>query len=240
MKRKPNITGRLGRFSAEHPWRAVVIWLSFVALAVLAGGAVHTTKLHDSDGQVGESGRAAATIAREFHPHAGENVLLSSSNKTFDDAEYRAAARDVVSAVSATGAVANVRSPLDNPAQVATNGRDAIVSFDVNGESEDAVKRVGPVLDAVAKVARAHPSISIEEAGEASGQKGVEQAVGKDFQTAEKVSIPLALLVLLITFGAVVAALLPLGLALTAILGATGVLAFTSHLAGVDQSASSV
>jgi uncharacterized membrane protein YdfJ with MMPL/SSD domain len=240
MKTKPNITGRLGRFSAEHPWRAVVIWLAFVALAVLAGGAVHTTKLHDSDGQVGQSGRAAATIAKEFHPHAGENVLLSSNTKTFNDAEFRAATRDVVSAVSATGVVTNVRSPLDNPAQVTRNQHDAIVSFDVTGESKDAVKRVGPVLDAVTKVAHAHPTISIEEAGDASGQKGVEQAVGKDFQTAEKISIPLALLVLLITFGAVVAALLPLGLALTAIFGATGLMAFTSHISGVDDSASSV
>ena len=240
MKIQSNLTGRLGRWSATHPWRAVALWIAFVAVALFGGGAVGTATLHDSDSGVGDSGRAAREIASAFHPHAGESVLLTSRARTVDDPAFRAAAREVVERITATGAVENVRSPLDHPEQVTSDRHQALVSFDVAGESTQAAERVAPVLDAVALAAKHHPGIRIEQAGDASGQHGIEEAVGQDFKTAEKVSIPLALLVLLITFAAVVAALLPLVLALTAILGASGLLGFASHLSGVDDSASSV
>ena len=62
----------------------------------------------------------------------------------------------------------------------------------------------------------------------------------RDFRKAEELSIPITLIVLLLAFGALVAAALPVGLALTAIAAATGLLAFASHLSPVSEAASSV
>jgi RND superfamily putative drug exporter len=242
MKVKPNLTGRAGRWSAEHPWRAIGLWLAFILVALVAGGAVGTTQLDESDQSVGESARAMGAIAGAFPQHSSENVLFRSRTKVRDDAAYRAAIGDVVRRLSAIDVVTDLRSPLDpaNANQISRDGTAALVSFDIEGAAEEAADKVGPVLDVVAAAAAAHPGYGIEEAGEASLNKGIKDTAGKDFKNAERLSVPLALLVLLITFGAVVAALLPLALALSAIAGATGLLALTSHVSGVDDSASSV
>jgi RND superfamily putative drug exporter len=242
MKAKSNLTGRAGRWSAEHPWRAIGIWLAFVVVAVVAGSSVGTAKLHDGDVTVGESARAMNTIAGSFPQHSSENVLIKGKSAVADDAGYRATLQAVVEAITATGQVSDVRSPLqpENRGQISPDGKAALVTFEVAGPADEASKRIKPVLDAVAAVAASHTSYEIMEAGEASLAKGIEDTAGKDFKNAERISVPLALLVLLLTFGALVAALLPVALALTAIVGASGLLAFASHLSGVDSSASSV
>jgi putative drug exporter of the RND superfamily len=93
---------------------------------------------------------------------------------------------------------------------------------------------------AVTAVARAHPGFRVEQTGGASIDHAVEETVGEDFKRAELMSIPLTLGILLIAFGALLAALLPLLLALTAFAAATGVLACTSRLLPVDDAAGSV
>ena len=82
--------------------------------------------------------------------------------------------------------------------------------------------------------------MQIGETGDASIAKAVNDTIFRDLHRAEMLSFPITLVVLLIAFGAVVAALLPLGLATMAILAATGLVAFTSHLSGETQQASSV
>lgn len=88
--------------------------------------------------------------------------------------------------------------------------------------------------------AAAHPRIQIAETGDATIMKAINDTVIGDLHRAEALSFPITLLVLLIAFGAVVAALLPLGLAVMAILAAGGLVAFTSHLSGVTVQANSV
>jgi RND superfamily putative drug exporter len=96
------------------------------------------------------------------------------------------------------------------------------------------------VLTAVAAAAADHPQLSIHEAGMASIAKATNDKMKKDFNRAEQLSLPITLFVLLFAFGALIAALLPVALAMTAVFGATGLLAFASHLNPVDRSASSV
>ena len=104
----------------------------------------------------------------------------------------------------------------------------------------DSATRVVPVLAAVQAAAAAHPQMQIAETGDATINKAVNDTIFRDLRRAEMLSFPITLVVLLIAFGAVVAALLPLALALMAILAATGLVAFTSHLSGETTQASSV
>ena len=124
----------------------------------------------------------------------------------------------------------NLRSPYadGNAGQISKDGRSALVQFDVKGESEDAADRVEPLLDAVAAVREAHPGFIVEEYGFASSMKALDDTVGRDFQRAEILSIPLTLGILIVAFGALLAAFLPLVLALTAFAAALGLLAFAS------------
>ena len=242
MDARLNLTGRAGRWSAEHPWRAIGMWLAFVVIAVMAGAAIGTSKLDQADLAAGESARAIRAMEASFGVHPGENVLIRSNAQIVTDPGSRVAIEDLVSKIRATGRVTNVHSPFD-PAhrnQISPDGKAALITFDVRGSVEDGADNVGPVLNVVEAAAKTHPHLRIEEAGTASLAKGLNDATAKDFKRAELISVPLALLVLLITFGALVAALLPLGLALTSVAGASGLLAFTSHIAGVDSAASTV
>lgn len=169
-------------------------------------------------------------------------MLFESGGIQVGAPAYQAAIRDVVARIQATGQVTAIRSPLD-PAyanHISADGHAALLQFNLTGSTSDAATRVVPVQAAVRAAAAAHPQIQIAETGDASINKAVSDTVFRDLRRAEMLSYPITLLVLLVAFGALVAALLPLALALMAILAATGLVAFTSHLSGETTQASSV
>ena len=105
-----------------------------------------------------------------------------------------------------------------------------LVDFDIAGERDKAKDKVGPVIDAVAAAQAAHPGFFIGEMGDASIEKGVVDQYGKDLGKAGMLSLPITLIILLVTFGALVAAGIPLLLALTAVFATFGLVAIPSHL----------
>jgi RND superfamily putative drug exporter len=181
-------------------------------------------------------------ISRDFARHAGEQVLFESNGVRVNTPAFRAAIKDVLTRIEATGLVTQIQSPLDQrfANQISANKQAALLQFQILGTIADSATRVVPVLQAVNAAAAAHPGIQIAETGTASINKSVNDTVLRDLHRAEALSFPITLVVLLIAFGALVAALLPLGLALMAILAANGLVAFTSHLSGVTVQASSV
>ena len=120
--------------------------------------------------------------------------------------------------------VQDVRSPLapGNADQISEDGRSALVEFRIRGAKDKAVDKIDPVLDAVAAAQRAHPDFSIGEFGDASAEKGVVTAYDNDLGKAGTLSLPITLIVLVVTFGSLVAAGIPLLLALTAVFATFG------------------
>ena len=217
-------------------------WIGSVAALLAIGHLVGTTQLPSSETSSGEALQAEQMISRDFALHASESVLFDSRTLQVGAPAYRAAIRDVLIRIEATGRATQIRSPLDPrfANQISASRRAALLQFQVTGNVNDAATRVAPVLAAVAAAAAAHPQVQIAETGDASIAKAVDDTIFRDLHRAEALSFPITLVVLLIAFGAVVAALLPLGLATMAILAATGLVAFTSHLSGETQQASSV
>lgn len=155
--------------------------------------------------------------------------------------EFKAAVADVVRAVEGTGKVTAVRSPYAADARtISKDGRTALVQFDMRGDPDTAADRVEPVQKAVAGVAGDHGALRIEEIGAASMNKTFDDAFGEDFQRAEYSAVPVALGILLIAFGALVAALLPVALAVTAIMATMGLMGIVSHLQPMSETANSV
>jgi MMPL family/ABC-2 type transporter len=181
-------------------------------------------------------------ISRDFPRHAVEDVLFDSLTLRVSDPAYQAAIRDVLSRIQATGRVTQVQSPLDPrfANQVSATRHAALLQFRLTGSVGDSATRVVPVLAAVRAAAADHPQVQIAETGDASISKAIDDTVLRDLRRAELLSFPITLVVLLIAFGALVAALLPLGLGLVAILAASGLVAFTSRLSGVTVQATSV
>src|SRR5436189_234321 len=148
----------------------------------------------------------------------------------------------VVARVSKESAVQNVRSPLDpaNAGQIAKGGRAALVEFEIRGDKNKAGDKLGPVLKSVDDAQRAHPGLFIGEFGGASAAKAVDTAFADDLKSAGVFSIPLTLIILVVAFGALVAAGIPLLLALTAIFATFGLVALPSHLLPLAQEAMAV
>ena len=238
-----NMAARMGSWSTRHRKTAIIGWLLFVVIAVAIGGALGTKQLTSAENSDGQAAKALTVLQNAgFDSPAAENVLVQTRSGKPDDAALRAAVAQVVTAVKATGAVSGVHSPLDARGSqfVSNDGHSMLVTFDMNGKADTAGDRVQPVLDAVAKVQQQNPALRVEEAGDASADKALSETLGKDFHRAELLSIPLTLGILLAVFGAVVAAVIPVGLALTAFMAAGGVLAFTSRAVHIDGTATSV
>ena len=121
------------------------------------------------------------------------------------------------------------------------DGRSAVVLFAMKGKADDRVRSAwSPCWARCDGVAARQPALRIEEFGSASANKAVNDTVGKDFSRAESISIPLTFGILLVAFGALMAALVPLVLALTSVMAAGGLLAVASHALHVDGSASTM
>ncbi|GKQ37004.1 membrane protein [Streptomyces sp. A012304] len=236
------IAARAGGWSARHRWAAVGIWVLFVVLAMGAGSAAGRVDVKDSDQLKGETHTAAKIIEDAgIEEPASETVLVQAKGDGLKatDAEFRQAVAAVVSAVEGTGKVTDVTSPYDTQS-ISKDGRSALVQFDMRGESDTAGERVEPVLKAVEGVQKEHTSLRIEEIGGASMMKTFNDAFGDDFKKAEYSAVPVALGILLIAFGAVVAALLPVLLAITAIMATMGLMGVVSHVMPMSDTANSV
>ncbi|HLX20456.1 MAG TPA: MMPL family transporter [Gaiellaceae bacterium] len=227
-----NIAARAGRWSAAHWKTATFGWLAFVVAAVAIGTMVGTHKLTDAESSVGESARAEKIItAAGFDNSATEVVLVQSKSGAAPD---RVAA-GVTSLLRARSDVKDVKAPVRSK-----DGRSLLVQFELRGNGDTADKRVQPVLDAVAQVQKAHPQLLVEEFGEASANHALAQTVGKDFSKAEKMSLPITFLILLLAFGAFVAAGVPVLLAFSAVLASVGLSSLLSHVAHASDATNSV
>ncbi|MCX4237187.1 MMPL family transporter [Streptomyces ortus] len=236
------IAARAGGWSARHRWAAVGIWVLFVVLAMGLGSAAGTVELKDSEQLGGETGRAAAIAEQAgIDEPAGETVLLQARKTGLKatDSEFRAAVAAVIEAVEGTGKATDVTSPYDTKT-ISKDGRSALVQFDMRGDADTAGERVEPVLKAVEKVQKDHEALRIEEIGGASMNKTFDDAFGDDFQQAEFSAVPVALGILLVAFGALVAALVPVLLAITAIMATMGLMMIVSHVQPMDDTSSSV
>src|SRR5262249_13448748 len=187
-------------------------------------------------------GRMEQILADEFKQPAGETVLVQSRRLATSSPRFAAAIEDVYRRVSAIPAVTNVRSPLEraNADQVSDDGRSAIGRFEIRGDPDKAADKIEPVLAAVEKAKDAHRGLFIGEFGQASADKGIGDSISKDFVRAGLLSVSVTILILVIAFGALVAAGIPLLLGLSAVVATLGLLAIPSHVWPVDDSVSAV
>jgi uncharacterized membrane protein YdfJ with MMPL/SSD domain len=241
LKRSHNIAARMGRWSARHRKTAIFGWLAFVVAAVVLGGMVGTKQLGDNDTLPGESGKMARILDEGFKQRAGETVLIQSTALTASSPEFRAAIDDVAHRLSGVGAVTEIKSPLEpgNRSQISADGHSAIVTFEIKGDAEKAVDKIDPVIAEVDAAAAAHPQLSIDEFG-VSAVKQVDDQFAKDLEKAGMLSLPVTIIILVIAFGALVAAGIPLLLALSAVMATMGLLAFPSQLWPVDENISAL
>ncbi len=219
--------------SARHPKTIVALWLVLIAGCIFAGAAAGTKTLSNAGSGTGESARADAALSTaHLNSPAIESVLVRSGSP-----------RTTAAAVSALQtrarhlpSVASVQGPRNVPALSRAGGRLQLVQVTLRGDPDHADEHVAPLQRVVASVGASHPGTTVQEAGEGSGGHAINQVVNHDLSHAELISLPITLLILIVAFGALVAAFVPLLLGLTSVAGALGAIGLISQIAPEGQS----
>jgi uncharacterized membrane protein YdfJ with MMPL/SSD domain len=246
-----NLAARAGRWSATHRKTAIIGWILFVVLATLIGGKVGQKNLEPSAMGNGESKRGDMIVdAANFPDTIGERVLIQGKGSIESgDPEVTAAVKDVVNRLDKIEGVDDIESPLDaqyRASTVSKDGRSVVVNFTLPGKAEttddkaDLEEIANAPLAAVAAVQKAHPELRVEEHGDASQQKALGATERADEAKQTQISMGGTLILLLIAFGAAVAAGVPLLLGVSAFTATTGLLGPISQLTPLHEAVQQV
>jgi len=237
MMETVNLAGRAGRWSAAHWKTAALGWIALAALVVAVGRFVGVNEMKSWAIANGDSRRAEQILDQaNFDIPARESVLVQSHTATVDEPAFSSAVAGVVQTLSLQPNTTNIVSPINRPnaGLVSADRHSALVQFDVRGKADEAQDKIDPILKAIDGVQAGNPSVVIEEFGQASADRQVSKRFDGDMGRAEVTSVPLTIVILLVAFGALVAAGLPVLLALSAVLAATGLNTLVSHVIPTD------
>jgi RND superfamily putative drug exporter len=231
MKTRISIRG-LALASAAHPWRTIAAWSAAALLAVFAIGALLGGSLssdnHPTDTR--QSQRAAQLINRSFPASSRvsgtELIVVRSERYTVDSTQFRSVVDRLGGQVRQVNGVADARSYLDQSGTslVSRDRHAALVPVNLPGSNG-----IDGVISAV-KRADAKPGFRATITGDQTRQHDFDKLSQDDLKSGElQFGLPAALIVLLLVFGAVVAGLVPLLMAMLSIVVALGLVAVLAH-----------
>ncbi|MEV6196641.1 MMPL family transporter [Streptomyces sp. NPDC051920] len=210
-------------WAQRHRWAAIVLWLAVVAAITLGSTALGSAYRNDFSLPGTDSQTATDLFKRHGSDQAGDSVEI-----VFKDTAGVENAKDSVepmlAEVKRMAGVADVRSPFTDASAVSKDGTIAYASVTLDGKTEEVPKEdVARIIDTAQGIATEH--LQVEVGGEAA--RNAEDKAGP---TAELAGIVAALVILVLLFGSLLAASLPLITALFAVGGAIGLIALASHL----------
>ncbi|HEY7259275.1 MAG TPA: MMPL family transporter, partial [Gaiellales bacterium] len=236
------LAARLGGWSARHKKSVLAGWFVFVALAMMVSSFVPANKLTKADQFTGESGRAEKTLESSFPKPAVELVLVHSGTLTADDPAFKRGVKQLTASFAGLPQVENLRAPGHGSSTglVSKDRHTAMIQFEITGKADTASDRIGPVVAALKAGQAANPSLRIEEFGDATSGAALDKKIQSDLHKAETMSLPVTLLILILAFGAIVAAGVPVLLAISAVLATIGLVSIPSQIFPIDDNASIV
>jgi len=205
--------------------------LVVAAFAVASAGTFAALKTGGFDNPHSDSYRARQVLDADFG--GSPNLLLLLTPRDGNLASAADTARAVTKQLRADPAVQSVTSWWETHAEAlrAADSRSALITVHVRGDEASAATSAQRILDAVSTSGGA---VSVQGGGQLGVGHDVTNQVGKDLSVAEAIAVPLTLILLILAFGSVVAALLPLSVGLIAIGGAFAVLDLLGHLTDVS------
>jgi uncharacterized membrane protein YdfJ with MMPL/SSD domain len=235
-RRRPDgAPGGLARFvrgaaraSARRPKLVIALWLALIVACFAGGSIAGTRSLSDAASGSGQSARAEARLQ-----HAGlldsftENVIVRSSSQS-NTAH--------ATAVIAAGAerqpyVRSVQSPRTDPSLSRSDGRTGLVVVKLRGDPDHEDDHVKALQSFVSDTAHDTRGVYIGQVGDGSADLAMNKLVSNGLRQAELIALPITLVILVLAFGALVAAVVPLVLGLTSVAAAMGALGIVSHVA---------
>ena len=224
-----------GHIVYRYRWATLALSTVFLALslaALLQGGSFQSGGII----QTSESGRALKLLREELPRASGSsfNVIFASDTLSVTDPAFRSSLQAALADVARDPRVVSVRTPYDAtpplPAFISSDGRKAFAVVAVKDDMSTSAKYYDELRAGIRSDA-----LSVTATGNLAITQDFNHTLEADLQRAEIVSLPLALLILVLVFGTVVAALLPLGVGILAILGGVAGTMLLTHVTDVSQ-----
>ncbi len=241
------MTEALARISSGRPWITIGVWLLLVLVALGIVGQLlptaTTTELRiiPRFGEVGSVTASELLEGSPIEPPPAEIVIVHSGTLTVDDNAFKAKVQDVTGklrelepeVIQASTNYYEVldATPLDSLALVSTDRRSAIVAVQMTGTLGEALENIEEVIHVVEE-ADGKDGFDVLIVGDVSSRFEQAELSAMDLEQGERFGLPVALLILLVLFGAVVAALIPVGLAIISILVTLSIVAVIGNIFG--------
>jgi RND superfamily putative drug exporter len=225
----PGFTGRITRAAALHPWRALGVWLLLVFAAFGASGAMNVSS---DTATAGTEATTASDLIKERlreQTPPEEFIIVESETTTTDEAAFAGFVDSLVGDLRALSEVDSVVSYRDgSEGLVSENRHSALVTARLAGDEEDAADSAKPLVGVVQK-ADGTDGFRVTTVGFGSVEGEISSLMEDTLKQGEMIGIAVALVILLVVFGAAVAAGLPILVALLAIFVAVGATALVSN-----------
>jgi RND superfamily putative drug exporter len=238
---------RWGRFVYRFRWPTLIasaLLLGVSIVAIFTGG---TLADNGGFGANLPAGKAAQLIKDEIHPQGATatngssfTLIFSSASLSANDPAFQKAVEDGVASLNSDLRVTTVTTPYSVPpaqkaALISKDSRKALVIVDVRDDTRKAQSYINQLVGEV------HPGpLSVVATGQVPINQAFNKSLENDLNRAELVALPVTLLLLVLIFASIVAALLPVGVGLLAIAGGVGGTLFLAHFTDVSQYAMNV
>ena len=231
-------TESLARSAGRHPWRTLVVWVvALISAGVLSSLFLGDALTTDTDfTNEPEAKRAAGLLEERLRgPNEGTEFVVVTAEGAITEPEYRAYVGELQATIAALGpdVVQHVGSYLTNEGPVSETGRSTLLPVTLAGVDHTAVGEHAELLVDTVKSVEAPEGFEALVAGPATLENDFIQLAEEGLQKGETIGLAVALVALVFVFGAVVAGLLPIILAVMAIaiaLGAAAVLGLVFDL----------
>ncbi len=212
---------QLGRFAYRHRWRIIVAWLVFfVASIPILPRVTGVLAVGGFSSRGTETDRAQHILETQIPGYSPSDLVVIFHNPTLNAnspqfvTQAQTALNDVLKLPHVTGET----TYLQNPRQISNDGHTAFVLVHLDLPSEQAQRLVANVRDTI------HPtSLEVRVAGGPAFYADIETVTEHDLRRAEMIAIPFALLALVLVFGSLVTAGIPIvvgGISVACVLGA--------------------
>ena len=217
---------RTAMFGVRNRRVVILIWLLAMLVSLPMVGSL-TTRLSQGGFEVpgSQSDRVRLALENEFEGQTELSALVvfSSETKTVRDPEYRAVVEDALRRLLAVDHISSAASPYDAPAQlISGDGTVATSIVNVDGTQDDALE-IAPDLEAAVQEASTD-DVQALITGAPSLYRAFTDITQHDLERSESIAIPIALLILIAALGSLVAAGMPLALALISLVISWGLI----------------
>ncbi|HXU84372.1 MAG TPA: MMPL family transporter [Verrucomicrobiae bacterium] len=250
---RPPWTARVAGWSARHRWPVAALWfvvtIGILVSSILAGGTRTVAAVSNDERAKYEAGEASV-LWNEANASVGQQapasqqflLVVSSADRTVDDPVFSADVAAITKRLGelqatvdgVTGPVlGQLVDPIGIPAAAGLVSPDRTtvrISGRVQGDGATLATRLKPIPDEVARIQGAYPSYRIHGLNNTLANNEIADLILGGLDDSLFLTVPLTFVILVVAFGAIVAAVIPLVLALTALAAAFGILGLYSQI----------